>query len=279
MDVAILNLLGMLYYSVRQVGKALEFFERALEINPDSLNSLENISYIYELLGRNKDATDARQRVHTILPDPLAQARCLAEQGYAVTFGSVEGDSIEHLKQSAKYFQRAIALAKTNAQRNERANWYLCISVIMQKINDKKFSQRNLRGPEFMECLEACLIAHQLTRDGDKTLHAMSLRTLATLKSKGKGLNYKEIDNLLRKHDARHYYHNPEESFKKALELDPNNPESYTRYAKVMIRKYCYDKDEEVKQKGYETAMNLLDTYIDTHESLDEEITLSVTDR
>jgi tetratricopeptide (TPR) repeat protein len=62
---------GRIYYNRREISKAIESFSEALKINPDHSNSLYGIGLALELIGDNKKALEYFKRVSDLNPDNL----------------------------------------------------------------------------------------------------------------------------------------------------------------------------------------------------------------
>jgi tetratricopeptide (TPR) repeat protein len=258
---ALHNLQGMYYYSIRQNVNALTAFNEALKIDGESLNSLENLRYIYERLGRSRDARITEQRLQGIVGVPVARARCLAEQGFALGFGVGQVSNsagLQRHRQAVQYYTHAITLAGDHIKPMELAYWHLGKAAKLQYICDQLFTQHDPWENEFVQSIQACLTAFKLTQDSSqseealpKALQAHALRSLGIALSEDKFVELKSahIQELLTKYNAAHY-DSPEKCFKDVLELDPDNPQSCTRYAKVLFRQVSEEKVTEDKNKS-----------------------------
>jgi tetratricopeptide (TPR) repeat protein len=92
---ALLELAAQLYQATNQVEQAVSSYERLLQLAPDNVNTLKNLSDLYNLQGNDSRVVEIAQRLMQLEPDnyahPLSAAQALQRMGQtesALTFAN-----------------------------------------------------------------------------------------------------------------------------------------------------------------------------------------------
>ena len=85
---AVYNLLGVLFYQTNKTKAAVSTFEQLLSLDHHNLNGLENLAFVYNKLGRDRDASRKREKINevqilkavTFFAAPLSLMACMIFQ-------------------------------------------------------------------------------------------------------------------------------------------------------------------------------------------------------
>jgi tetratricopeptide (TPR) repeat protein len=95
--------LGILYRLNEYFPQAEKAYEHALVINPDSLNALENLAYLYTFIGRNEEAEDILAKV---------EYKRNSNPYYHVNLGEQQMEK-KHWEQALAHFRKALVLDRS----------------------------------------------------------------------------------------------------------------------------------------------------------------------
>ena len=220
---ALTNLKGLVFYSLNQMRDAVTCFEEVLRDDACNLNALANVSMVYGRLGRTRDAEECKGRVSNFLrvggeraeeaaTAAVARARCLAEQGYALTVCVEDELTEESYRRSIALYRDALIGAETldgppKIHNDELAEWYSCMSYNYQKINDNDFDKGEVQEGNFSQCIDAVFKVLSLAESKDLLANAWTSLGTALIK---RPQNYRCPDQFPTA---------PEECLEKALEL------------------------------------------------------------
>ncbi|XP_071790074.1 tetratricopeptide repeat protein 22-like [Asterias amurensis] len=279
-EIAILNLLGVLKFSLKRFDDALEDFRAALQKDPDNLNAMANMQHVLtklyrmneakifqsQLEGWNVHAAEGAASVQVLDPADQtvikARSRCLAEQAYMFAAADIHTDdaSNERYQQSNQIFKQALVCAGEAVDTPERDFWEFMIAKNANKLfTSFTYKEDRKKTQDYLE--ESVQLFYGITQrsPGDPEYQWESWRNMADIFRRinlTKHLSH-SLDQLK---ELRHYIESdPEECMKKAMEISPDNPRLLARYANFV---YSLKRDTCTKR-----ALDLLDRSISLDDS------------
>ena len=154
----ILNIEGIIHYFTGAHQEALQLFEKALVLDPENLNSLENCAYAYENeLNCPSKAEEVRQQIEAILGSEnarMAQARCLAEQG------RIYLKEISRMKDPLELLKQALVMAQSaddQIDREEVSCWKFmaaCYALGMHDVNDPNQPSKRMQDDDYFSMIK-----------------------------------------------------------------------------------------------------------------------------
>lgn len=106
------NLLGVLYFYNGQFYQAVKTFEKALQLQPDSLTAMANIAFVYQRMKQNTKVTKYQARLAEVKEnDQERKGIALAEQAFAFLFDCyMEKDALERNKLPKELFVQSLKM-------------------------------------------------------------------------------------------------------------------------------------------------------------------------
>ncbi|XP_078592903.1 tetratricopeptide repeat protein 22-like [Branchiostoma floridae x Branchiostoma japonicum] len=271
MESAMTNLLSAFaLHKIRGKGEARKLLEKLTEKDKNNLNAIANKQFIYGQLMRATDEMACRDRLQELLLDEsdaaLARnARCFAEQGYALTF-DVRDDSkdmVSKVGQAISLLETALSLVcNTDALTEEECLvWKYYLSICYWRFDQVRHHRQDKTPLTEDDRKEGLLKAQRLlievTKMNPSWKHgryyiARAWALLGALENKCK--------EIFKRHKSPRYIQEeiPRTEglqfgcFLKALEINPNDSEIYRRYGSSCMRVNMFNKARQMLDKSIE---------------------------
>ncbi|XP_078592904.1 tetratricopeptide repeat protein 22-like [Branchiostoma floridae x Branchiostoma japonicum] len=276
MESAITNLLSVsAFYQLGGQSDALDFLEGLTNNDKNNLNAIANKQFIYGQIMRAKDEMACRDRLQELLSDEsdaatARNARCFAEQGYAMAFVRDNSkDMVSKIRQAISLFRTALRLVSNIGidvvSEEERLVWkhhlgiaYWLLDNIREHTEDKATSS-HMNDDRTEGLLEAQRLFIEVTKMDLSWKHsrfyiARAWGMLGTLehKCRVKCEQYQSPDYLVGQIPQAEGPGLEWGCYKKALEINPTDYEVYRRFGQSYNRQHLF-----------ENARQMLDTSID----------------
>ncbi|XP_066286355.1 tetratricopeptide repeat protein 22-like [Branchiostoma lanceolatum] len=276
MENAITNLLGVFaFYKLRGQGEARKLIEGLTERDENNLNAIANKQFIYGHLMRAKDEMACRDRLQELLSEDsdaarARNARCFAEQGYALAF-DVRDDSkdmVSKMKSAIDRFETALELVGNGGTvtiDRERLVWKFYLSKCYLRLDQVSGGFQHkaptlthddmLKG--FYETRELLIEVTKLNPSWEHSRFylARAWALLGALESKcrQKVKGYETPENLIKEIPQTKGVQviGPHLScFEKAVEINPNDSEVYRRFGHMYLGEHLYEDARQMLDKS-----------------------------
>ncbi|XP_078592905.1 tetratricopeptide repeat protein 22-like [Branchiostoma floridae x Branchiostoma japonicum] len=278
MESAITSLLSVsAFYKVGGQNDALHFLEDFTKKDENNLNAIANKQFIYRQLMRAKDEMACRDRLQELLSDKsdaatARNARCFAEQGYALAFVRDDSkDTASKIRQAVSLFRTAQSLVSNvgidAVSEEERLVWKHHLEIAYWRLDDLRVHAENKATSSYMNddrkegLLEAQRLFIEVTKMDLSWKHsrfyiARAWGMLGTLehKCRVKCEQYQSPDYLVRQIPQTEGPGLEWGCYKKALEINPADYEVYRRFGQSYSREQLYENARQM----LDTSINMM---------------------
>ncbi|CAH1253368.1 TTC22 [Branchiostoma lanceolatum] len=290
MESAMTNLLSVFaFYKLRGIkGEARKLLENLTETDKENLNAIANKQFIYGQLMRVNDEMACRDRLQELLAEEsdaarARNARCFAEQGYALAFEVRDGskDMVSKIRNAISLFDRALSLVcNTDAVTVEEClvwKYYMskCYWWLDQvRGHDEKDKATSTPDDRLKDLLEAQRLLIEVTQLDPCWEHgefyiALSWALLGALEGKCRRNfeSYETPDYIIKEiPHPRESSVGPEFGcYKKSLEINPNDHEAYRRFGESYLRNKLYENARHMLDKAIDMMPNSTSKWFEYH--------------
>lgn len=272
-ETALNNVAGVLLCSVgSRAGKeeAIDKFKHILIDDPENLNAWQNCRVTHAELGQAKEAAQCAAKLNELHGSKTSrqkigckhrEARCLAEQGFALTFavGAFEElcviggtDSYDRNVSAKNLFEKAFQIDNFEVFcPEERRQWQYFLAESYHHIHDHYIrTMRHKDTARLAVFNKAVPILVKIARESNRDIYqAKAWAFLGTFFWKESGVSVK-LHKIVHEYNLSNEYKDPEICFKAACKLSPNHPHTMSHYSLFLCEEKRFDEAVELLNRS-----------------------------